>query len=74
MTRRPVLKMPFSPNLGRPRHWLFPSACRSPSPAEWSNTLSAEIKKARAAGDPAEGMTYYKQVIASLISASRARF
>jgi len=36
------------------------------SPAEWSNTLAEEIEKARAAGDPADGTTYYKHVIAAL--------
>ena len=36
------------------------------SPAEWSNTVSEEIEKARAAGDPADGTTYYKHVIAAL--------
>jgi nitrile hydratase accessory protein len=36
------------------------------SPAEWSNALGEEIEKARAAGDPADGTTYYKHVVAAL--------
>lgn len=36
------------------------------SPAEWSNTLGEEIEKARATGDPADGTTYYKHVVAAL--------
>ena len=35
-------------------------------PAEWSETLGDEIEKARAAGDPADGTTYYRHVIAAL--------
>ena len=36
------------------------------STAEWSETLGAEIEKARAAGDPADGTTYYGHVVAAL--------
>lgn len=36
------------------------------TPAKWSSTLSDEIEKARAAGDPADGTTYYKHVLATL--------
>lgn len=36
------------------------------TPTEWSDTLSDEIEKARAAGDSADGTTYYKHVIAAL--------
>lgn len=36
------------------------------SPAEWSKTLGDEIEKARAAGDPADGTTYYSHVLAAL--------
>jgi nitrile hydratase accessory protein len=36
------------------------------TPAEWSETLHDEIEKARAAGDPADGTTYYKHVVAAL--------
>jgi nitrile hydratase accessory protein len=34
--------------------------------SEWSDTLSDEIEKARAAGDSADGATYYKHVVAAL--------
>lgn len=34
--------------------------------AKWSSTLNDEIETARAAGDPADGMTYYTHVLASL--------
>lgn len=36
------------------------------TPAEWSETLGAEIEAARAAGDPADGTTYYRHVVAAL--------
>jgi nitrile hydratase accessory protein len=36
------------------------------SPAEWSDTLGEEIEKARAGGDPADGTTYYKHLVAAL--------
>lgn len=36
------------------------------TPAEWSDTLGDEIEKARAAGDPADGTTYYTHVVAAL--------
>lgn len=36
------------------------------TPTEWSDALSNEIEKARAAGDPTNGTTYYKHVIAAL--------
>lgn len=36
------------------------------TPAEWSEALGAEIEKARAAGDAADGSTYYCHVIAAL--------
>ena len=36
------------------------------TPAEWSKTLGDEIEKARAAGDPADGTTYYSHVLAAL--------
>jgi nitrile hydratase accessory protein len=36
------------------------------TPAEWSNTLSDEIEKARVAGDPTDGTTYYEHVVAAL--------
>jgi hypothetical protein len=36
------------------------------STAEWSETLGAEIEKARAAGDPADGTTYCGHVVAAL--------
>lgn len=36
------------------------------TPAEWSGTLGDEIEKARAAGDPVDGTTYYRHVIATL--------
>ncbi len=36
------------------------------SPAEWSTILADEIEKARAAGDPADGSTYYNHVLAAL--------
>lgn len=36
------------------------------SAVEWSEALSAEIEKARAAGDPADGTTYYSHVVATL--------
>lgn len=36
------------------------------STAEWSETLGAEIEKACAAGDPADGTTYYGHVVAAL--------
>lgn len=34
--------------------------------AEWSDALGAEIERARAAGDPADGTTYYGHVVAAL--------
>jgi nitrile hydratase accessory protein len=36
------------------------------TPAEWSETLGDEIAKARAAGDPADGTTYYTHVVVAL--------
>jgi nitrile hydratase accessory protein len=36
------------------------------TPTEWSSTLSDEIEKARAAGDLADGSTYYNHVVAAL--------
>nr|WP_170416421.1 nitrile hydratase accessory protein [Ruegeria atlantica] len=36
------------------------------SPAEWATILAAEIEKARVAGDPADGSTYYSHVLAAL--------
>jgi nitrile hydratase accessory protein len=36
------------------------------TPAEWSETLGDEIAKARAAGDPADGTTYYTHVVAAM--------
>ena len=36
------------------------------TPTEWSDTLSDEIEKARADGDPTDGTTYYKHVVAAL--------
>ena len=36
------------------------------SAAEWSETLGAEIEKARVAGDPCDGSTYYRHVTAAL--------
>lgn len=36
------------------------------SAAEWSTILGEEIEKARAAGDPADGTTYYSHVLAAL--------
>lgn len=36
------------------------------TPAEWSATLHDVIEKARAAGDPADGTTYYRHVVATL--------
>lgn len=36
------------------------------TPAEWSRTLGDEIEKARVAGDPADGTTYYSHVLAAL--------
>ena len=34
--------------------------------AEWSTTLGAEIEQAQAAGDPDDGTTYYRHVLAAL--------
>lgn len=34
--------------------------------AEWSTTLGAEIERAQAAGDPDDGTTYYRHVLAAL--------
>ncbi len=36
------------------------------TPAEWSATLGAEIKRAQAAGDPDTGETYYRHWMAAL--------
>lgn len=36
------------------------------SPAEWAKILGAEIEKARVAGDPADGSTYYSHVLLAL--------
>jgi nitrile hydratase accessory protein len=36
------------------------------TPADWSEALGSEIEKARAAGDPADGTTYYSHVVAAL--------
>ena len=36
------------------------------STAEWSQTPGTEIEEARAAGDPADGTTYYSHVVAAL--------
>ena len=36
------------------------------TPTEWSGTLNDEIEKACAAGDPTDGTTYYKHVVAAL--------
>jgi nitrile hydratase accessory protein len=36
------------------------------TPTEWSDTLSDEIAKARAAGDPTDGTTYYQHVVTAL--------
>ncbi|WP_034997729.1 nitrile hydratase accessory protein [Beijerinckia mobilis] len=36
------------------------------TPAEWSDALNGEIEKARAAGDPADGTTYYQHVVGAL--------
>jgi nitrile hydratase accessory protein len=36
------------------------------TPTEWSDTLSDEIEKARVTGDPTDGTTYYKHVVAAL--------
>jgi nitrile hydratase accessory protein len=36
------------------------------TPAEWADTLGAEIKRAQAAGDPDTGETYYRHWMAAL--------
>jgi nitrile hydratase accessory protein len=36
------------------------------TPTEWSQTLRDEIEKAHASGDPADGTTYYRHVVAAL--------
>jgi nitrile hydratase accessory protein len=36
------------------------------APAEWSEALGDEIEKAHASGDPADGTTYYRHVVAAL--------
>ena len=36
------------------------------SAAEWADTLGTEIERARAAGDPADGTTYYSHVVSAL--------
>ena len=57
---RVTLTARFSPRLGRPR----PSTVRLHAAgiftwAEWAATLSDEIKRAQAEGDPDLGNTYY---------------
>lgn len=56
----------FSPVFGIASFSSWDSTIRVSPPVEWSDTLGEEIEKARAAGDPADGTTYYKHVIAAL--------